>query len=92
MLFLCVLYMCICLDFVVSGLCVVPFGGGGACQFVKVRPPLPPQSVRRVALVAFNPAVHNKPVLTADLLDSLLPICRVLVVYLTLRQGGRKQY
>ena len=26
MLFLYVLYVCICLDFVVSGLCVVPFG------------------------------------------------------------------
>ena len=42
------------------------------CQFVKVCPPLPPQSVRRVALVAFNSAAHNKPVLIADLLDSLL--------------------
>lgn len=30
-------------------------------------------NVRRVALVAFNSAVHNKPVLVRDLLDSLLP-------------------
>ena len=45
-----------------------------ACQFIKVCPPLPPQSVRRVALVAFNSAAHKKPVLIADLLDSLLPI------------------
>ena len=36
--------------------------------------PLPFQNVRRVALVAFNSAAHNKPVLIADLLDSLLPI------------------
>ena len=27
-----------------------------------------------MALVAFNSAAHNKPVLIADLLDSLLPI------------------
>ena len=32
------------------------------------------QNVRRVALVAFNSAAHNKPVLIADLLDNLLPI------------------
>ena len=36
--------------------------------------PLLPQSVRRVALVAFNSAAHDKPVLIADLLESLLPI------------------
>ena len=45
-----------------------------ACQFVEVCPPHPPQSARRVALVSFNSAAHNKPVLTADLLDILLPI------------------
>ena len=65
--------MCICLDFMISGLCIVPFGVC-ACQFVKVCPPLPPKSVRRVALVSFNSAAPNKPVLIADLLDSLLPI------------------
>ena len=42
-----------------------------ACEFTKV---CPPQSVRQVALVAFNSAAHNKPVLIADLLDSVLPI------------------
>jgi len=57
---------------VISALCVVPFGGYlSACRGVSS---LPPQSVRRVALVAFNSAAHNKPVLIADLLDSLLPI------------------
>jgi hypothetical protein len=29
--------------------------------------------VRRVALVAFNSAAHNKPSLVRDLLDSVLP-------------------
>lgn len=33
----------------------------------------PEQSVRRVALVAFNSAVHNKPSLVRDLLPTLLP-------------------
>lgn len=33
----------------------------------------PEVSVRRVALVAFNSAVHNKPSLVRDLLVSLLP-------------------
>lgn len=33
----------------------------------------PEPSVRRVALVAFNSAVHNKPSLVRDLLPSLLP-------------------
>lgn len=32
-----------------------------------------PQNVRRVALVAFNSAAHNKPSLIRDLLGSLLP-------------------
>jgi cullin-associated NEDD8-dissociated protein 1 len=31
------------------------------------------QNVRRVALVAFNSAAHNKPSLIRDLLDTLLP-------------------
>lgn len=30
-------------------------------------------NVRRVALVAFNSAAHNKPSLVRDLLDSVLP-------------------
>ena len=30
-------------------------------------------NVRRVALVAFNSAAHNKPSLIRDLLESLLP-------------------
>lgn len=30
-------------------------------------------NVRRVALVAFNSAAHNKPSLVRDLLDSILP-------------------
>lgn len=30
-------------------------------------------NVRRVALVAFNSAAHNKPSLVIDLLDSVLP-------------------
>ena len=61
---------------VISGLCVVLFRCVCvcACQLVEVCSSLPPQSVRRVALVAFNSAAHNKPVLIADLLDSLLPI------------------
>lgn len=33
----------------------------------------PEPSVRRVALVAFNSAVHNKPSLVRDLLPTLLP-------------------
>ena len=33
----------------------------------------PLQNVRRVALVAFNSAAHNKPSLIRDLLDTLLP-------------------
>lgn len=33
----------------------------------------PEPSVRRVALVAFNSAVHNKPSLVRDLLPELLP-------------------
>ena len=31
------------------------------------------QNVRRVALVAFNSAAHNKPSLIRDLLSSILP-------------------
>ena len=30
-------------------------------------------NVRRVALIAFNSAAHNKPSLIRDLLDSVLP-------------------
>jgi cullin-associated NEDD8-dissociated protein 1 len=33
----------------------------------------PDLNVRRVALVAFNSAAHNKPSLVRDLLDSVLP-------------------
>lgn len=33
----------------------------------------PDLNVRRVALVAFNSAAHNKPSLIRDLLDSILP-------------------
>lgn len=33
----------------------------------------PDLNVRRVALVAFNSAAHNKPMLIRDLLDSVLP-------------------
>lgn len=33
----------------------------------------PDMNVRRVALVAFNSAAHNKPSLVRDLLDSILP-------------------
>lgn len=33
----------------------------------------PEPTVRRVALVAFNSAVHNKPSLVRDLLPELLP-------------------
>lgn len=33
----------------------------------------PDMNVRRVALVAFNSAAHNKPSLVRDLLDSTLP-------------------
>lgn len=33
----------------------------------------PDLNVRRVALVAFNSAAHNKPSLICDLLDSVLP-------------------
>lgn len=33
----------------------------------------PDMNVRRVALVAFNSAAHNKPSLVRDLLDSVLP-------------------
>ena len=33
----------------------------------------PDLNVRRVALVAFNSAAHNKPALVRDLLDSVLP-------------------
>ncbi|XP_033207231.1 cullin-associated NEDD8-dissociated protein 1 isoform X2 [Belonocnema kinseyi] len=33
----------------------------------------PDLNVRRVALVAFNSAAHNKPILVRDLLDSILP-------------------
>lgn len=41
-------------------------------QFLSaLQDPVP--SVRRVALVAFNSAVHNKPILVRDLLPDLLP-------------------
>lgn len=33
----------------------------------------PDLNVRRVALVAFNSAAHNKPILVRDLLDNILP-------------------
>lgn len=33
----------------------------------------PDLNVRRVSLVAFNSAAHNKPMLIRDLLDSVLP-------------------
>lgn len=33
----------------------------------------PDLNVRRVALVAFNSAAHNKPMLVRDLLDAVLP-------------------
>lgn len=33
----------------------------------------PDLNVRRVALVAFNSAAHNKPMLIRDLLESVLP-------------------
>ena len=33
----------------------------------------PDLNVRRVALVAFNSAAHNKPMLVRDLLDVVLP-------------------
>ena len=33
----------------------------------------PDLNVRRVALVAFNSAAHNKPMLVRDLLDQVLP-------------------
>ena len=33
----------------------------------------PDLNVRRVALVAFNSAAHNKPSLVRDLLDTILP-------------------
>lgn len=33
----------------------------------------PDLNVRRVALVAFNSAAHNKPMLIRDLLDAVLP-------------------
>lgn len=33
----------------------------------------PDLNVRRVALVAFNSAAHNKPMLIRDLLDVVLP-------------------
>lgn len=51
----------------------------------------PDLNVRRVALVAFNSAAHNKPSLVRDLLDSVLPqlysetkvrVSNVLSVYL----------
>lgn len=40
-------------------------------DFLLLQDPEP--AVRRVALVAFNSAVHNKPSLVKDLLDELLP-------------------
>jgi len=33
----------------------------------------PDLNVRRVALVTFNSAAHNKPILIRDLLDTVLP-------------------
>jgi cullin-associated NEDD8-dissociated protein 1 len=41
-------------------------------QFLAALKDLDP-NVRRVALVAFNSAAHNKPSLVRDLLDDVLP-------------------